>query len=333
MATAVKNPSETPAPASVDQNLRLIRASVLGALYLAVCIVLVAYGVPLAWKSLFSAWITKNLGSFVDTALLAVAVIASGVGLVVAGVAIAGPNRPEGFRAGVFSIVAGLLLVFMISVVFGQLLENYLFANRTSTLGLVLTVGVGVGLIVGACYLALKGNFRHRLIAFEGQGWFRLNSYKSNQGRWVRRWTMVGMLTIIGTGVWTLDQHRTLTGNWSVRLPFTDSLRLILLPDARITVPLLLIAVGLWGAWRVVNFPTFADFLIATEAEMNKVSWSTRKRLVQDTIVVLVTVLLFTIFLLLVDALWGWILTRENLGGIVPKAAEKSKQETKETPW
>ena len=32
------------------------------------------------------------------------------------------------------------------------------------------------------------------------------------------------------------------------------------------------------------------DFLIATEAEMNKVSWTTRKRLVKDTIVVLVTV-------------------------------------------
>ena len=51
----------------------------------------------------------------------------------------------------------------------------------------------------------------------------------------------------------------------------------------------------LWRAWRgMVNFPAFADFLIATEAEMNKVSWTTRKRLVQDTIVVLTTVVLMT---------------------------------------
>jgi len=92
---------------------------------------------------------------------------------------------------------------------------------------------------------------------------------------------------------------------------------------------LLLIAVGMWGAWRAVNYPGFADFLIATEAEMNKVSWSTRKRLVQDTIVVLVTVLLFTLFLLVIDQLWGWILTRENLGGIVPKPVPKGAEALK----
>ena len=76
---------------------------------------------------------------------------------------------------------------------------------------------------------------------------------------------------------------------------------------------LLLAAMGIWFAWRAVNFPTFADFLIATEAELNKVSWTSRKRLVQDTIVVLVTLFLFTIFLLVVDATWGWVLSRETL--------------------
>ena len=40
---------------------------------------------------------------------------------------------------------------------------------------------------------------------------------------------------------------------------------------------------------------------IATEAEINKVSWTTRKRLIQDTTVVLVTVFLFTLFLFVVD--------------------------------
>mgnify|MGYP003579247066 CR=1 FL=1 len=38
-------------------------------------------------------------------------------------------------------------------------------------------------------------------------------------------------------------------------------------------------------------------------------SWSSRKRLVQDTIVVLVTVVLMTLFLLLVDMFWGWLLS------------------------
>ena len=48
-----------------------------------------------------------------------------------------------------------------------------------------------------------------------------------------------------------------------------------------------------------------------------------RKRLIQDTIVVLVTLVLFAVFLLVVDQVWGWILTRETLGGIVPKPPAK----------
>ena len=72
----------------------------------------------------------------------------------------------------------------------------------------------------------------------------------------------------------------------------TSAATVTLLPALQFTVPLLLLAASLWLAWRIVNLPAFADFLIATEAELNKVSWTTRKRLYQDTIVVLVTVFL-----------------------------------------
>jgi preprotein translocase SecE subunit len=88
----------------------------------------------------------------------------------------------------------------------------------------------------------------------------------------------------------------------------------MLLPHLRFTVPLLLALAALWLAWRVVNFAPFADFLIATEAEINKVSWTTRKRLVQDTIVVLTTVILLTLFLFVIDILWGWILSSPYIG-------------------
>ena len=64
----------------------------------------------------------------------------------------------------------------------------------------------------------------------------------------------------------------------------------------------------------MVNVPSFADFLIATEAELNKVSWTTRRRLIQDTIVVLVTVVLFTLFLFVVDVAWGQILSLKAIG-------------------
>src|SRR5262249_35164921 len=86
---------------------------------------------------------------------------------------------------------------------------------------------------------------------------------------------------------------------------------LVLLPAIQYTVPPLLILVALWFAWRMVNLPVFADFLIATEAELNKVSWTSQKRLIQDTIVVLVTVFLMAVFLFLVD--WGWKLVLQTV--------------------
>jgi len=74
--------------------------------------------------------------------------------------------------------------------------------------------------------------------------------------------------------------------------------------NVQVIIPLLLSALLVWFAWRVVHLPVFADFLIATEAEMNKVSWTTRKRLAQDTVVVLVTVVLMAVFLFVVDIVW-----------------------------
>jgi preprotein translocase SecE subunit len=81
---------------------------------------------------------------------------------------------------------------------------------------------------------------------------------------------------------------------------------LTILPSVRFTVPILLVFLAIWVGWRVVNLPVFADFLIATEAELNKVSWTTRKRLIQDTIVVLTTVVLLTIILYVLDIVWAF---------------------------
>jgi preprotein translocase SecE subunit len=203
-------------------------------------------------------------------------------------------------------------------------------------------LAAGVAIVVALVkYVLIGGALERFLVQFESQGWFNARSYKANQGRLVRRLTMAGTLIVVITGVVALYDHKSLSGNWRVRLPYTEDLiseghRLVatLLPDIRYTVPILLIALGLWIAWRAVNFPAFADFLIATEAELNKVSWVTRRRLVQDTIVVLVTLVLFAVFLLLIDQLWGWLLTRETLGGIVPKPVPKQTREAgRDLPW
>jgi preprotein translocase SecE subunit len=83
-----------------------------------------------------------------------------------------------------------------------------------------------------------------------------------------------------------------------------------------------------------VNVPTFAEFLIATEAEMNKVSWSTRRRLAQDTVVVLLTTLIMTLFLLVVDLFWGWLLSRSTVGVLPSRSTGQHKgQEVREQKW
>ncbi len=93
-------------------------------------------------------------------------------------------------------------------------------------------------------------------------------------------------------------------------------------------------ALALWLAWRVVNMPTFADFLIATEAELNKVSWTTQRRLAQDTVVVLATVVLMAVFLFTTDYFWKTVLSWKPIGVLhIPEDAGKTKEKLENKKW
>jgi preprotein translocase SecE subunit len=113
----------------------------------------------------------------------------------------------------------------------------------------------------------------------------------------------------------------------------TEYRSLTLLPAVPYTLPLLLALVTVWLAWRVVNLPAFADFLIATEAELNKVSWTTQKRLVQDTIVVLVTVVLMAVYLFGVDQLWRVSLSWKYIQVLVIPENTGTKQSVENKNW
>jgi preprotein translocase SecE subunit len=107
-----------------------------------------------------------------------------------------------------------------------------------------------------------------------------------------------------------------------------------LLPSIQFTVPLILLVGSIWLAWRIVNMPTFADFLIATEAEMNKVSWTTQKRLVQDTIVVLATVFLMSVFLFGMDWTWKVVLSWQPIGVLhIPKDSSDKDKKIEQKKW
>jgi preprotein translocase SecE subunit len=108
---------------------------------------------------------------------------------------------------------------------------------------------------------------------------------------------------------------------------------LTLLPAVQFTVPLLLMGAALWLAWRIVNMPAFADFLIATEAELNKVSWTTQRRLVQDTIVVLTTVVLMAGYLFLMDQGWRILLSSRPVGVLLIPKDDQQEKELEKKNW
>ena len=59
-------------------------------------------------------------------------------------------------------------------------------------------------------------------------------------------------------------------------------------------------------AWRMMNKPSNVDFLIATDSEMKKVNWTTRKELIGSTKVVIFFVILISLILFLLDLLFGY---------------------------
>lgn len=116
--------------------------------------------------------------------------------------------------------------------------------------------------------------------------------FKRNQGRLVRLWTWVALAIVAVWGAWTLQAR--------IFVEYADSVR--------IGVPTLIALVGMWAAFRLIHYPPFADFLIDVEGEMTKVSWPAWSELWRATVVVLVTMFLFSIVLFGYDVLWQFLL-------------------------
>ena len=57
---------------------------------------------------------------------------------------------------------------------------------------------------------------------------------------------------------------------------------------------------------RLGRNPRSVDFLIATEAEMRKVNWSTRREVMNSTGVVIVTMLAIAVFSFVCDRAFAW---------------------------
>jgi preprotein translocase SecE subunit len=539
MAVAVKNNREAPSASIFD---RLSVDIVAGVLYVLVCLGILFPLMDYVWW-----WLLKFDRSAIGWwALLIVVDVALAVGMIVLGKRLLDARPIKGLRAGIALGVAGVFLIALLTDWVGGYVADSVFGHPgwTPMVGIALTAGFGVAVLILAGRYFLTPKAEEALVALEDQGWFTARSYKRAQGLRVRRGTILGVLILAGCGVWVLHQGLLKQGgDWMVGIPFTgqvpitaqtvgddpelkqglseaqrpltegwqarrqaalDSLRqvghfppevkdqlrdlakedsdvqkllqesvkpgagegdqplgadeqkkvdgalqtlrepepqavvsedrfwmrdhnrafqetyvrikdpgsdpfqglkpqekekedypaetgadftagevvpkqkfeeqrdarqrkhdqlsehkdrrvtdpdlvvppsaepvvpartepvayqsLVLLPHVAYTLPVILAALTLWFAWRLVNVPAFADFLIATEAELNKVSWTTRKRLIQDTIVVLTTVILMAVALFLADVLWSRLLT--GIGVLQPPPAPSEKMQ--EQPW
>jgi preprotein translocase SecE subunit len=318
MATAVEPSS---APQAPGKPLSLPVASLIGAIYVLAALAVVFYLVPSLWE--------QHVGSTETStnmllARLSVQVVAL-VGLIWFGTKLSGDAPPKGVRGGIFLMIAAAALIF--------LLARALAVGIEGSAGQIVGAVAGVALIYFAVRFFTGHTGERWMVALEEQGWFSLAGYKRSLGLRVRRLTVLGILIVGGTGAWSLWTQGVLPDTWTLSMPF-DMQPLTVMTDAKIVIPLLLALLTLWVAFRAVNVPDFAEFLIATEAEMNKVSWSNRKRLMQDTVVVLLTTLIMTLFLLVVDLFWGWLLSRQTVGVLPGRSTSPDKAgQVKEAKW
>jgi preprotein translocase subunit SecE len=117
---------------------------------------------------------------------------------------------------------------------------------------------------------------------------FRFGVYKPNQGRMVRQFTFFGVITVAAFGCMTLSNGPMMGYD----------------PPVKVGVPIAIWAVISWIAFRVVNVPRIADFLVSVEAELEKVTWPLWKEVTQATVVVISTMFIVGLFLFLVDIVW-----------------------------
>jgi len=122
---------------------------------------------------------------------------------------------------------------------------------------------------------------------------FRFDLYKRSQGKIARQVTFAALAIIVALAAWCLNDYYTGKGATMV---------------GRIAVPLIALLGGLWASFRVVQLPSFADFLISVEAEMNKVSWPSWAELVRSSIVVILVIFILAAVLFVYDLSWKFML-------------------------
>jgi preprotein translocase SecE subunit len=126
--------------------------------------------------------------------------------------------------------------------------------------------------------------------------------YKKGQGYWTRMGTLAGV-TLLGVMLaYTL---------W-VQIPVTffepDEAGQITGRKVGGAIAAGFLLIYSFIAIRLMNKPSNVDFLIATDSEMKKVNWTSRRELIGSSKVVIVFMFLIALYLFLNDIVWGYLM-------------------------
>ena len=119
-----------------------------------------------------------------------------------------------------------------------------------------------------------------------------LSTYKPGQGYYTRMLSAIGAATLVLVGVaWLWRELEVLADPFYYQVAAAVGI------------------IGVTGAllWWLLNTPRVADFMIATEAEMKKVNWPTRREIFGSTWVVICGVLLLAGLLFVIDLAFGYL--------------------------
>lgn len=112
--------------------------------------------------------------------------------------------------------------------------------------------------------------------------------YKRGQGKNTRLCSAFAIAIVVGLGCLRLFRKLEAT-SWGVSPTVTQWI-------ATMVPAGLFVALGLLIFW-LVNRPSVADFMIAAEGEMKKVSWSSKQEITISTIIVIVVVIIMAALL------------------------------------
>jgi preprotein translocase SecE subunit len=137
-----------------------------------------------------------------------------------------------------------------------------------------------------------------------GGGFFSL--YKPGQGYWTRMGTAGGVALL--TALLANFLYQTLKNqtnlDWYINARGVAEAGF---PKIKLMITGVFVLIAAAIAWYFMNKPRVVDFLIATESEMKKVNWTSKRKLWGSTKVVIIFMFLIAFFLAFVDLFFAYL--------------------------